>query len=566
MGNIFQLRWLSLLLLLFPSVAFAIPTIVVLHLHDDIHPSGFDDYRTDTASHPEDSPAQWITPDLDTMADAGVRFNSLYAQNVCSPTRAEIFGFGAVGRVNNPFGRVTSGQIPAQHSIDLQLGTHTLIAAYKDLGYTVAGFGKLHLGRERVANFGIPTWAKLMGFDHYEAMVQSNDSLGVACAALRTNVTTCWGHNYWCQYNMDGSFSITGSGVSTDNAANGYVNKVIETKAAAYITSAISEGGKYFIIIGWHAPHSPWKDGDNDGGDADCDYDDDGVLDDFQDDRPPGGSCDDDGNDGNLPCYGAQLVDADDRMGNINALLNLASGNANHMAIALSDNGVPGSGAGTKCLASPGVKGTPYPCGTNIFFVAQGDDVSGTNREVNGLFQAVDIPHTLVELAGGSFSHRDGMSFAGCITGSSCTSNSVVISHEYAGESSSFGMGGNDSGDGTAGGTNRFPPQTGDTAAEWDYNEYGAVTKDCNSKTFFLHRKYDTDIVNAADEFCELLFELTVSVPYSTIGTVLQQTTCVTPNFAGAITPSGADEICAYAILNPAITGNYARSQVSTNF
>jgi arylsulfatase A-like enzyme len=76
------------------------------------------------------------TPNLDAMAENGIRFNRFYAAApVCSPTRASVL----TGRVPARTG------VPGLHK-RLCLQEKTLSMALKEAGYATAHFGKWHLG------------------------------------------------------------------------------------------------------------------------------------------------------------------------------------------------------------------------------------------------------------------------------------------------------------------------------------------------------------------------------------------------------------------------------------
>ena len=84
------------------------------------------------------------TPNLDAMAESGMRFDRFYAAGpVCSPTRASVL----TGRTHNRTG------VPS-HGCNLCLQEKTLPQALKQAGYTTAHFGKWHLNGVRGA--GVP--------------------------------------------------------------------------------------------------------------------------------------------------------------------------------------------------------------------------------------------------------------------------------------------------------------------------------------------------------------------------------------------------------------------------
>ena len=87
------------------------------------------------------------TPNLDAMADGGLRFNRFYAAApVCSPTRASVL----TGRTNMRTG-------VESHGFALRHQEKTLVTALRDVGYATGHFGKWHLNGMRGP--GVPIFA-----------------------------------------------------------------------------------------------------------------------------------------------------------------------------------------------------------------------------------------------------------------------------------------------------------------------------------------------------------------------------------------------------------------------
>lgn len=107
------------------------------------------------------------TPNLDKMADEGMRFTDFYsASAVCTPSRAALLTGcypPRVGLVNVLFPESTTGLNPAETNI-----ANTL----KARGYATACVGKWHLGWQKKF---MPT---NQGFDYYYGIPYSNDMLG----------------------------------------------------------------------------------------------------------------------------------------------------------------------------------------------------------------------------------------------------------------------------------------------------------------------------------------------------------------------------------------------------
>jgi arylsulfatase A len=87
-----------------------------------------------------------VTPNLDTLAEKGVRFTQAYAHTVCCPSRASLL----TGR-HPQRGGVVSWQQGDRHGSDSNLGNMaaeevTIAEALNAAGYDTALFGKWHLG------------------------------------------------------------------------------------------------------------------------------------------------------------------------------------------------------------------------------------------------------------------------------------------------------------------------------------------------------------------------------------------------------------------------------------
>jgi len=109
------------------------------------------------------------TPNIDGMADEGVRFTDYYAASpICSASRAGLLTGCYPRRVGNHIW---------VHRADSNYGIHpeelTLAELFKDSGYSTACIGKWHLG------FHPPFLPQNQGFDHYYGLLHNLDPVEV---------------------------------------------------------------------------------------------------------------------------------------------------------------------------------------------------------------------------------------------------------------------------------------------------------------------------------------------------------------------------------------------------
>ena len=97
------------------------------------------------------------TPNIDKLAQDGVRLNSFYGMPVCTPSRAELM----TGRYAMRYGLETLVIFPS-HTYGLPTDERTLPQALKDAGYDTAMVGKWHLGHADQKY-----WPQNRGFDHF---------------------------------------------------------------------------------------------------------------------------------------------------------------------------------------------------------------------------------------------------------------------------------------------------------------------------------------------------------------------------------------------------------------
>ncbi len=97
------------------------------------------------------------TPNIDELAAEGVRLESFYGQQLCTPSRAALM----TGRYPMRYGLQTFVIFPS-HTYGLSTAERTLPQALKEAGYRTLMVGKWHLGHADDAY-----WPQNRGFDHF---------------------------------------------------------------------------------------------------------------------------------------------------------------------------------------------------------------------------------------------------------------------------------------------------------------------------------------------------------------------------------------------------------------
>jgi arylsulfatase A-like enzyme len=185
--------------------AAAAPPNVIVFLADD---AGWGDY-----SHNGNTNVR--TPNIDSLAIGGARFDRFFVQPVCSPTRAEFL----TGRYH-PRGGVRGVSTGQER---LNLDERTVAEAFKAAGYATGAFGKWHNGSQW------PYHPQARGFDEY------------------------YGHTagHWGEY-FDPPLEHNGKMVRE----KGYIVDLCTDKALDFIQR--NQGKPFFCYVPFTTPHSPW--------------------------------------------------------------------------------------------------------------------------------------------------------------------------------------------------------------------------------------------------------------------------------------------------------------------
>lgn len=199
------------------EVARRLPNIVLLYSDD----AGFADFGFQPDARPD---LRGLTPHIDSIAAAGVRFSSFYMSGaVCSPSRAGLLS----GRYQQRFGHETNIP-PGFLKGGMSLAETTLADHLRELGYRTACIGKWHLGYPAAYH------PHERGFDQFYGLLQGSRS-------------------YFPMEKPTAHRVLQENGMPT--AEEGYVTDRLGAAAVRFIEENAEQ--PFFLYLSFTAPHGP---------------------------------------------------------------------------------------------------------------------------------------------------------------------------------------------------------------------------------------------------------------------------------------------------------------------
>jgi arylsulfatase A-like enzyme len=306
-------------------------------------------------------------PNLQNLINSGVRFNNVWSNPVCSPTRSTIL----TGKYGYRTGVLIGGDPLSTSEISLQ----TYINANSGNEYSNAVVGKWHLS-------GTPTQPlhpNDMGIQYFS---------GVIGGGVQSYYN--WQHTENGQVSTSNEYTTT---KLTDDA----------------ITWINDQEQPWFLWLAYNAPHTPFHLPP-----SDLHYQ--GSLPEDQasiDSNP-------------LPYYLATIEAIDSEMGRIFNSIN-SEDLENTVIIFLGDNGTPGQVI--QQYHSQRAKGSLYKGGINVPMIISGKGVNRINAQEDALISTVDLFATISELCGISTDEiHDSISFKELLNSSGSNDRSNIYS------------------------------------------------------------------------------------------------------------------------------------------
>lgn len=306
------------------------------------------------------------TPTLDTLANEGIVFDNVWANPLCTPTRATLLT-GRYGYRTNVVSPSPPGNVLS--------GSQTVLQVYLDTNapstYNQAVFGKWHVGGNGRSSAphpfrsGIPEYRGIIGGgvpDYYN----------------------------WTINNLDSSTETT----------TVYATTRITDFAIDWLNEPGQQDNPWFLWMAYNAPHGPFQLPPNDL--HDYDYLAPGTA--------PSSNI--------LPYYQAMIQALDSEIGRLLDSMDPAERD-NTVIIFIGDNGTPVPAAQAWIHEA---KGTAYESGIRVPMIVSGRGVTRANEREGALVVTTDLFATVAELAGVPINQiNDSFSFASLLDDASAT-------------------------------------------------------------------------------------------------------------------------------------------------
>jgi arylsulfatase A-like enzyme len=210
-------------------------------------------FLTDAAGKAKKYPLNeyYRTPNMEKLADRGIRFNNFCAMSVCSPTRIAIMTGQNAARhrttnwINPDKDNAGPNGPPAWNWQGLKKGDVTLASLLRQQGYRTIHVGKGHFG-PRGSEGADPT---NLGFD-----------INVAGASIGAPASYYGQKNFG---NQGGSVKETAKsavfGLEKYHGTDIFLTEALTIEANGHITEAVHAGKPFFLYFPQYAVHSPFN-------------------------------------------------------------------------------------------------------------------------------------------------------------------------------------------------------------------------------------------------------------------------------------------------------------------
>lgn len=341
----------------------------------------------------------YFTPNMEHMADEGMKFTQAYACAVCSPSRISLMtGMNAARhQVTNWTLRKDKSPDPKHKTISPPEWNMNGLSPNMEINRTVhavtlpqllkeAGYRTIHAGKAHFGAAGTPGEDPLnLGFD---VNIGGHAAGGPGSYYGKYNFSAKW-------RNGDGIWDIPG--LEKYHGQDIYLTEALTIEANGEIDKAVQQNVPFYLYMSHYAIHAPWE----------------------KDDRYYQKYIDAGLNEFNA-AYASMIEGMDKSLGDIIRNVDRLGISDNTLIVFMSDNGQPKQATRNRPLR--GHKLTPYEGGVRVPMIVKwpGEIDSGVNSKDYIIIE--DIFPTFLEVAGIDFKdkviqHVDGVSFVPLING-----------------------------------------------------------------------------------------------------------------------------------------------------
>ncbi len=319
---------------------------------------------------------RYYTPNMEKLADAGMKFTQAYACALCSPTRVSLMtGLNAARHgVTNWTLRKNKSPDPNHPRLTMPRWNVNGLSPVPGIKRTVyartlpmflqkAGYRTIHVGKGHWGAAGTPGEdPRNLGFD---VNIAGHAAGGPGSYYGKYNFSAAWrkGDRIW---DVPGLAEYHGRDV--------YLTEVLTLEANEAVEAAVADGKPFYLYMSHYAIHAPWE--------KDERYYQkykDRKLTDFD------------------ATYASMLESMDKSLGDILANLKRLGVDDNTIIIFMSDNGAPSQAALNKPLR--GHKLTPYEGGTRVPMMVKWPGVTEAGSTCDEYVIIEDIFPTILEMA-----------------------------------------------------------------------------------------------------------------------------------------------------------------------
>ena len=333
------------------------------------------------------------TPNMEILAEEGMKFTQAYAYAVCSPSRISLMtGMnGARHQVTNWTLRMNKSPDPKRKEITPPEWNMNGMTQGEDVPLTVqaitmpqllkeSGYRTIHAGKAHFGAVGTPGENPLnLGFD---VNIGGHAAGGPGSYHGQHNYSAAW-------RNADRIWDVPG--LEKYHGTDTYLTEALTLEASAEIDRAVADDKPFYLYMAHYAIHAPWE--------ADSSFYDKYLT---------------DGISKFEAVYASMIEGMDKSLGDLMAKLKENGQWENTVIIFMSDNGQPSQATLNKPLR--GHKLLPYEGGIRVPLIVYWPGHASKGTENSQYVMVEDLFPTLLEMAGVDYSNKinqilDGKSF-----------------------------------------------------------------------------------------------------------------------------------------------------------